>query len=176
MKNPITFDVPGNFPLLLSPVFEQSRDNSWLLRNDTGHYRVTYSIHPLWNIRFLLWFLIFAFFWLLLVLLNKIQTYKISEKQRVQQEIKELQYQVITSRFSPHYTFNVLNSLSLHLYNREKPELYDYFHKFIRQLRYLYDDKNQITRSLKEELQFCSDYLDIQKIRFLWKFDYNINL
>ena len=43
-------------------------------------------------------------------------------------------------------------------------------------MRYLYEDKNAITRSLKEEIDFCRDYLDIQKMRFRDKFEYDIEV
>jgi hypothetical protein len=176
IKHPVEFSIPGNYPDWINPVVHQSQGNAWLVRNNTGHYLVTYSTNLFWKFRFALWFLCYGFFWGLLVLTNRIQSYKIREKQRIQEQMQELQYRVITSRFSPHFTFNVLNSLSSQLYNQEKPELYDYFNKFIRQLRYLYDDKNAVTRSLKEELQFCHDYLDIQKMRFPEKFDYRIKV
>ncbi len=175
-KHPTEFIIPGNSVYWINPVTSKTEENKYLVRNSQGHFLVSYFQNPFWNLRFLLLTLIFVAVWLLLLMLNKIQSYKLKEKLRSERELQELQYRVITSQFSPHYTFNVLNTFSSQIYHKESPELYDYFNKFIRQLRYLYDDKNAVTRTLKEELQFCCDYLDIQKMRFKEKFDFIVNV
>ncbi len=159
-KHPADFAIPGNLNSWISPVISKTDDNKYLIRNKSGYFYVTYGQNKLWIFRFVVLLAVFIFFYGLLWLINKIQAHKIYEKQSLEREMHRLQYQAITSRFSPHYTFNVLNNFSSQIYHKENPELYDYFNKFIRQLRYLYDDKNAVTRSLKEEIHFCRDYLD----------------
>jgi len=89
--------------------------------------------------------------------------------------MNELQYRVITSRFSPHFTFNALNAISAKLYGTY-PELYDYINRFSRQLRYFHAGRNEMLRTLKEELDFCKDYLEIRSLRYSGKFDYTIHM
>lgn len=175
-KHPVSFNIRGSRILWISPIISKQEANQYLVRTNTGHYYVTYRKNRLWSFRYIYYAGAFVVLYLLLLIIGKVQQMKIKEKLRIEQEIKQLQYSVITSRFTPHYTFNVLNNISSHVYTKENPELYNYFSKFIRQLRYLYDDHNAYTRTLKEEIDFCRDYLDIQKMRFPDKFEYQINL
>jgi hypothetical protein len=176
LKHPVSAAQSISNIRWVSPRLDGNGQNSYLLHNENGHYLLTWYLNPLWAWRFLFYAGIFGFFLALFVFMNRVQAFKLKEKLRVEKQMHELQYRVITSRFSPHYTFNVLNTISSHISTQENPALYNYFSKFIRQLRYLYDDKNAVTRSLKEEIDFCRDYLDIQKMRFGEKFDYHVNI
>ena len=175
-KYPVQFSMAGEYNFWINPVLSQQEENKYLIRNNIGNYYLTYRINPIWSFRYVFFIGVLVCSYFLIWFLGKIQSYKIYEKQSLEREMQQLQYRVITSRFSPHYTFNVLTSFSNQIYNKENPELYDYFNKFIRQLRYLYDDKNAITRSLKEEIDFCRDYLDIQKMRFSKRFSYQLEI
>jgi hypothetical protein len=175
-RHPVTSSAQVGSMRLVSPFISKSTANGYLLRNNIGHYMLNYGANQLWGYRFFIYAAIYVFFTVLLFIVNRIQSYKINEKLRGERELQELQYRVITAQFSPHYTFNVLNTISSQLYDEKRPELHDYFTRFIRQLRYLYDDRNAITRSLKDEIDFCRDYLDIQKMRFPDKFEYEIEV
>jgi len=176
LKHPVSAAQSISNIRWVSPWLDVNGQNSYLLHNENGHYLLAWSRNPLWAWRFVIYAGIFAFFLALFVIAGRMQAYKLKEKLRIEKQMHELQYRVITAQFSPHYTFNVLNSISSHISTQNNPALYNYFSRFIRQLRYMYDDKNAVTRSLKEEIDFCRDYLGIQKMRFGDKFDYHIHI
>jgi LytS/YehU family sensor histidine kinase len=74
----------------------------------------------------------------------------------------------------PHFTFNAINSIASVIYDQDKDVAYDYFTKISKLIRATLDDADSITRTLDKEIEFVSNYLDIQKFRFSDKFDYNI--
>ncbi|MFZ9045076.1 MAG: histidine kinase [Cyclobacteriaceae bacterium] len=81
------------------------------------------------------------------------------EKEKITAQLMMLQNQV-----NPHFLFNCLNNLSA-LVNDNEPA-----RKFIRKLssiyRYLLEHKSHHLASIKEEFDFMSNYLYLQKVRF----------
>jgi two-component sensor histidine kinase len=148
---------------------------TYFVQSGTRGTEISFGINSLWYGQYGIFAGIWLFFYLLILLVSRIQKAKLRQQMVLEEQMNELQYRVITSQFSPHYTFNVLNAISAKLYGAH-PELYDYIIRFSRQLRYLYAGKNELSRTLREELEFCRDYLEIQKLRFSGKFDYDIHL
>jgi len=148
---------------------------TYFVQSGTRGSEISYGINPWWYGQYGIFAGIWLFFYLLILLVSRIQKAKLRQQMALQEQMNELQYRVITSQFSPHYTFNALNAISAKLYGNH-PELYDYIMRFSRQLRYLYAGKNEMSRTMREELEFCRDHLEIQKLRFRGKFEYDISL
>jgi sensor histidine kinase YesM len=85
-----------------------------------------------------------------------------------------LQLQGIKSQLDPHFTFNTLNSIASLIYLEDRHLAYDYMNKFTQLLRSLINDAERIYRSLGEELEFVTTYLELEKLRFGEKFNYEI--
>lgn len=77
----------------------------------------------------------------------------------------EAQKKVLMQQLHPHFLFNALSTLkSLIRENQEHAE--DYSVKLSEFLRYSINFHNTDLVTLKEELQFASDYVELQKVRF----------
>jgi LytS/YehU family sensor histidine kinase len=85
-----------------------------------------------------------------------------------------MQLQGIKSQLDPHFTFNTLNSIASLIYLEDRQLAYDYMNKFTHLLRSLINDAEKIYRTLGEELEFVTTYLDLEKLRFGEKFNYDI--
>ena len=85
-----------------------------------------------------------------------------------------LQLQGIKSQLDPHFTFNTLNSIASLIYIEDRQTAYDYMIKFTELLRGTINDAERVYRSLGEELEFVTTYLDLEKLRFGEKFNYEI--
>jgi hypothetical protein len=117
---------------------------------------------------------IYLLFLLFIILIKRINTLQVVQKESLNRRLVTLQLQGIKSQLDPHFTFNTLNSIASLIYLEDRHLAYDYMNKFTQLLRGLINDANRIYRSLGEELEFVTTYLDLEKLRFGDKFNYEI--
>jgi two-component sensor histidine kinase len=113
---------------------------------------------------------------LFIILIKRINTLQVVQKESLNRRLVTLQLQGIKSQLDPHFTFNTLNSIASLIYLEDREVAYDYMNKFTQLLRSLLNDAERIYRSLAEELDFVTTYLDLEKLRFGDKFNYEINI
>lgn len=116
----------------------------------------------------------FYYFFIWLILYTQKRILKKSYTQ--QQTIAELKLKTIRNQLDPHFTFNAINAIAAAIYNEDKQIAYNYFSMFSKLLRttLLYSDK--IVRTLKDEIEFTIQYLNIEKFRYRDKFEYSISI
>ena len=119
---------------------------------------------------------IYFSFFLFILLIKKINTDQIQQKESLNRRLVRLQLQGIKSQLDPHFTFNTLNSVASLIYSEERQAAYDYMNKFTQLLRGMINDAERIYRSVSEEIQFVITYLDLEKLRFGEKFNYRIDI
>jgi sensor histidine kinase YesM len=113
---------------------------------------------------------------LFILLIKRINTLQVVQKESLKQRLVTLQLQGIKSQLDPHFTFNTLNSIASLIYLDDRELAYDYMNKFTHLLRGLIKDAERIYRSLAEELEFVTTYLELEKLRFGDKFNYEIHI
>jgi two-component sensor histidine kinase len=119
-----------------------------------------------------IYFLVFFF----ILLVRKITTYQVVQRESYKNRLLTLQLQAIKSQLDPHFTFNALNSIASLIYLKDRKVAYDYMNKFTHLLRAMLNDADRIYRSLGEEIEFVRTYLDLEKLRFGEKFNYRIEM
>jgi LytS/YehU family sensor histidine kinase len=87
-----------------------------------------------------------------------------------------LQLQGIKAQLDPHFTFNTLNSIASLIYLEDRHAAYDYMRKFTQLLRSMLNDAEKIYRNLGDEIEFVTTYLELEKLRFGEKFNYEIEI
>jgi len=127
------------------------------------------------------WFiaLILVFFLVILIVTiraivkkkHKMQIQKLSQKQM----ILELQLKTILGQLNPHFVFNAMNSIGSMIYSTNI-EAYNVLQKFSKLIRFGIDSSDSIFHFVEEEIDFITNYLLIEKIRFEDKLEYNINI
>jgi sensor histidine kinase YesM len=113
---------------------------------------------------------------LFIILIKRINTLQVVQKETLNQRLVTLQLQGIKSQLDPHFTFNTLNSIASLIYLEDRHLAYDYMNKFTQLLRGLINDAERIYRSLGEELIFVTTYLDLEKLRYGERFNYEIKI
>ena len=119
---------------------------------------------------------IYFLFLLFIVLIKRINTMQVVQKESLKRRLVTLQLQAIKSQLDPHFTFNTLNSIASLIYLEDRELAYDFMNKFTQLLRGLINDAERIYRSLEEELQFVTTYLELEKLRYGEKFNYIIEI
>jgi len=102
--------------------------------------------------------------------LHKQKLKKIQSAERLQ----NLQIQAIQSQLYPHLLFNAVSATGSVIYKEDKDRAYDFVVKLSNFMRQALVNTNQLYRSLQEELDFVNSYLDLQKMRFSERFEYDI--
>jgi len=98
------------------------------------------------------------------------------EDARRQAEIYRLQLNSVIKQFDPHFTFNAVTSVGSLIMKGEKEKAYGYFIKLSKLLRSIITDSTILLRPLEQELEFVSQYCDLQKLRFGERFEYSITI
>lgn len=88
----------------------------------------------------------------------------------------EIHFKALRNQMAPHFVFNALNAIGSSIYQDDKEKSYDFLQRFATLIRstLLHADESYLT--LKEELEFVKNYLDLEKFRFENKFDYFIEI
>jgi len=98
------------------------------------------------------------------------------EKLRTEKEINELRISSIRLKSIPHFNANILAAIEYYISNRTQEEtmrvlgIYsDFTYKTLSEV-------DKAARTIEEELAYVKMYLDLEKVRFIDKFDFTINI
>jgi len=160
---------PGDYTLLIRGT---NSDGVWNLSERALKIHIS---PPFWKTT---WFIVLAATTLLISAFLIIRQIFINQKRKSEKEkeLIELQLKTIKSQIDPHFAFNAINTVASFIFT-EKPEVtYDYFTQFARMIRSILEDSDKISRPLHEEIDFVKNYLDLQKMRFRDKFEYDVQV
>lgn len=117
---------------------------------------------------------IFSVMFILIVILL-IQR-RIGKKKEMENKLNNLQMKNSQSQIYPHLLFNAISAVGSVIYKEEREKAYDYLVKMSQLMRKSLTDTKRLYKSIREELDFVENYLQIQKIRFPDRFDYLITV
>ena len=98
------------------------------------------------------------------------------EKLRAEKELNELRISSIRLKAIPHFNANVLSAIEYYIANRTKEEAMRILGIYSDFTLKTLSEVNRASRPISEELAYVKMYLDLEKIRFLEKFDFQINV
>ncbi|MFK8060374.1 MAG: sensor histidine kinase [Polaribacter sp.] len=106
---------------------------------------------------------------------EKIETQKITEVQNLyEKQINELKLTSLLTQMNPHFIFNALNSIKLHIINNEPKKASHYLNKFSKLIRKILEASKQKESTLSEELETMDLYMTIENIRFSNEIDFQV--
>ncbi|GAK89534.1 autolysin sensor kinase [Nonlabens ulvanivorans] len=91
-------------------------------------------------------------------------------------ELVSLRLENLRSQMNPHFIFNALNSIQEYIVSNEKNLASSYLVKFSRLIRMYLEQSRENQISLKEEIHAMQLYLELEKVRFEDKLNYEINV
>jgi hypothetical protein len=98
------------------------------------------------------------------------------EKNRLKEQMAELENQALRSQMNPHFIFNCLNSINGFVVSNNPDEASRFVTKFSRLIRLILDNSKEPFVSLEQELAALKIYIELEKMRFASKFDSNIEI
>lgn len=93
-----------------------------------------------------------------------------------EKKIAELELQAIKAQINPHFIYNCLNSIHFLLYKKDYSEAENYLNTFSVMIRKTLHYSEKTFMPIKEEAEYLSLYLNMEKLRLKDLFDYKISV
>ncbi len=141
---------------------------------------LTFEILPLWWQK--AWVRILGMIVLALIIIGLIiygtRYFQKKQTRRLVQEkrLSELQLSALRSQMNPHFVFNSLAAIQYYINNNELEKSESYLVKFSKLIRRYFELSKEHQISVKEEVTLLNNYLEIEKLRFKDKLDFDINI
>ncbi|MCB0650232.1 MAG: histidine kinase [Saprospiraceae bacterium] len=163
-----------NFPELppgkrLFEVQAQNEDGVW-----SESTLFPFVIHPPW---WKTWWAKTIFLVLFLTIgpvIYFIRTRQLKETHRIQMQITELERSALQAQMNPHFIFNCLNSIQNYILQNEKEAAMMYLGNFAGLVRSMLNASVAGKILLVEEIKLLNNYLELEKLRFKNRFDYEV--
>lgn len=98
------------------------------------------------------------------------------ERTDLNQRIAETKLEALRSQMNPHFIFNSLGAIQYYIQNNEKNIAAKYLSKFAKLMRQFLEASKHERVSLHDEIETLSLYLELEKLRFEDKFEYEIDV
>jgi two-component sensor histidine kinase len=174
-RHPVDMDMPmQSIPLLLSVKLNGDNPPQLSVQGDQVWKLYDYGINPVYRIRFLIWLGIYMAILGFVLLIRKLYSFQIKKRYETEKKITTLQLSSVKAQMEPHFIMNTINTIGSSIYRQKPDEAYNLLLNFSGMVRSLLLSSDKLTRSLKEEIDFVRNYLDLEKSRFNEVFDYSI--
>ncbi|MBA3681952.1 MAG: histidine kinase [Bacteroidetes bacterium] len=125
--------------------------------------------------------LVAAFFLLILTIhIIKKHIHKLLEREKNKNKLLNQKYEqenrVLKAQMNPHFLFNSLNTIQQFILINQNEKAQSYLSKFSRLLRKILESNMNDSISLKDEVELCEKYLEIESLRFNNVFKFNISV
>ncbi|MCB0479967.1 MAG: histidine kinase [Flavobacteriales bacterium] len=99
---------------------------------------------------------------------------KESEKLSLGKKIADLELSALRAQMNPHFIFNTLSSIQHFVATNNTEEALRYLSKFAKLMRVILDNSKRKEIPVKDEVMAISLYLELEKLRFKNKFDFEV--
>jgi ligand-binding sensor domain-containing protein/two-component sensor histidine kinase len=98
------------------------------------------------------------------------------EKMELEKNLRNSMLTAIRAQMNPHFFYNALNTIQSFIFSDDKRNASTYLSKLSRLTRVVLEMSERESISVEEEVEALSLYLDLEKMRFVHDFDFEIRL
>ncbi len=95
-------------------------------------------------------------------------------KLEYEKKLANVEMTALLAQMNPHFLFNSLNSIDSYIIRNESKKASEYLNNFARLMRLILQNSRSNYVSLKDELEALDLYLQMERLRFMDKFEYEI--
>ena len=143
---------------------------------ETKEKLVSINILPFWYETLLFKLLAVAAIAGVLYYIARTRIKNIRKESELKQKLGETEMKALRSQMNPHFIFNCLNSIELYTAQNNSEAATYYLSKFSRLIRLVLDNSKSDRISLEQELETLELYLEMEKMRFKEKLQYQISV
>jgi len=114
-------------------------------------------------------------FWIYRNRIRKEEEKRANLQLQFQSKLMELESQSLNSSMNRHFIFNALNSIQYYINLQDRKSANRYLTSFAKLIRKNLDSSQENETSLKDEIERLELYLDLEKMRFQGRFEYEIH-
>jgi two-component sensor histidine kinase len=129
-----------------------------------------------WSIRLILLVFFVAFIVFTTRFLVKRRQTIIMQKLKEQSRLNELRLQTVRSKHIPHFSGNALSNIESFIFSSDLRKANKYLSKYSKLMNITLRDADKASRSVQEELEYVSLYLELEKMRFEDDIDFRFEL
>lgn len=171
---------PGKYKLLLQSANEGMDFNSGVKVLNINVVPAFWNTS--WFITLLLLTVLAFLFWMINRIISKQYNIKLANNQRetqlseLKQKTMELEMQALRAQMNPHFIFNSLNSINRFILQNNRTLASEFLTKFSRLVRLILQNSKAPLITLDSEIESLKLYLELESLRFDYRFDYKISL
>ncbi len=169
-------DLSSTGPDLISLKIDSKSYPVISVQSGQNQFFFKYGINPAYPFYYLYYAGIYLGILAFALTIINIQKNQIRKKYETEKKISELQLALIRNQLDPHFTFNVINSIIYSVEYSEKELAGEQLRQFANMYRNMLLSAGSTRRTIAEELDFCNNYLLLEKMRFKERFNYNISV
>lgn len=127
------------------------------------------------NLRKNIWLIVFASI-LIVLSISSFFIYKNFKQKSIinNQKNNLLKQKLLVSQMNPHFIFNSLNAIQNYIFKQDSLKAGNYLTQFSELIRMILDYSRKDYISVDAEVKLLNNYLELQKLRFENKFDFDI--
>lgn len=92
----------------------------------------------------------------------------------INQQLAEAQLSALQTQMNPHFIFNSLNSIKRMILDNQQQKASKYLSRFAHMIRLTVNQSKEIFATLRENVEYLEDYLEMEKLRFDNSFTFQI--
>jgi len=116
----------------------------------------------------------------IVILIFRLRVRQIRIKQQAefeqQVEVSKAELKALRAQMNPHFVFNSLNSIQHYILNSKGDEAVKYLNKFAKLIRIILNNSEKATVTINEDIEALRLYLELERMRFENKFEYEIKI
>lgn len=170
---PNKFDIN---PYRLGMFTDQSKNSKIWIQNKNELYTYDYRKNPLYLLKYPIYLGVYLAVLALVWLIMKAQSLQEERKRKIEAQIAELQMKTIKNQLDPHFVFNAMNTISEMTLTNNRLEADKYITAFSSLMRKTLKGSDKIAHTLKEELAYIENYIQLQQIRLQDAFDFELDI
>lgn len=144
----------------------------WVLEAPTYHFKIHTAFWRTW------------WFWTLVVVLIGTVLYlwlndryrRAAERLKLENELMEMERKALRLQMNPHFIFNALDSISSFIFKKDPKQAVRYLNNFAKLMRLTLESSMEHVHPVETEVSILKNYLELEKLRFSEKFDYEIEV
>lgn len=162
------FNFGEEMKVLNTPVYVSNRivPEGFHLKTSHYDYLISYVKNPSRILNFVYAFLIFISLYFFIWFIQQLQLKQEAKKKEIENRLKTLQLKSVKNQMNPHFIFNSLNSISAMYLQKDISRADSFLTSFSKMIRKVVDSSDQPIVSLKEEMDFVKNYLELEQIRY----------
>jgi hypothetical protein len=178
LTNPVSVDLQSgvNSEFLISMKLSKQSDPLISVQSGKKIYFLKYRRNPAYPYYYLSYVCIYLGILGFALIIRNIQKNQLKKKYDNEKKISQLQLALIRNQLDPHFSLNVINSIIYSIEYADRKLAGEQLRQYANLYRNLLLSASSIQRSIEEELDFCRDYLLLEKIRFNEKFNFRISV